>query len=110
MKGAEVYHREVPTQSSSLIHGELPTIKPMLSFREALLAALIFFLYLGAALWGLSLHAVGGFATLVWPPTGIAIAVLYFGGNKYWLPIALGSLIANTITGAPPLVAALIAA
>ena len=47
--------------------------------RVAAIAAL----YIVAARAGLQLDTVSGFATLVWPPTGIALAALLLGG--YWL-------------------------
>ena len=53
----------------------------------ALLAAL----YVGAAKLGLWLHAVGGFATAVWPPTGLALVALVRGGRRLWPGVALGN-------------------
>jgi signal transduction histidine kinase len=81
----------------------------MASLRDVGLSVFIFLVYVGSALWGLSLHSVGGFATLVWPPVGIAIAALYFGGYRYAIPIALGALVANLFSGAPLLAAGFIA-
>ena len=78
-------------------------------YRYAGLLAVVFLLYVGTGLLGLSLSPVGGFATLVWPPTGIAIAALYFGGYRLAPAIALGAFVTNFITGAPFLVAAGIA-
>lgn len=61
--------------------------------------------YVVAARAGLQLDAVSGFATLVWPPTGIALAVLLLGGYRLWPGIFAGALIANVWTGAPIVVA-----
>src|SRR2546430_10637613 len=61
--------------------------------------------YVGAAKVGLLMDAVGGFATLVWAPTGIALVALLRLGPHVWPGIALGALVANLWTGAPPLVA-----
>lgn len=58
-------------------------------------------LYLLTALAGLQLGTISGFATLVWPPTGIALAVLLLGGSRLWPGIFLGALVANVWTGAP---------
>src|SRR5687768_9873079 len=58
-------------------------------------------LYFGTAVIGLSFDAVSGFATLVWPPTGIAIAALLMFGGEYWPGVFLGALLANYFTGAP---------
>src|SRR5947208_9584945 len=67
--------------------------------------AAIAVLYILAARGGLQLDAVSGFATLVWPPTGIALATLLLGGYRLWPGIFVGALIANVWTGAPIVVA-----
>lgn len=54
---------------------------------------------------GLGLDPVGGFATLVWPPTGIALSALLLGGIRLWPGVALGAFLVNLWNGAPPLVA-----
>jgi integral membrane sensor domain MASE1 len=43
---------------------------------------------------------------VVWPPTGIAIAILWLGGYRYWPAIWLGALLANATTHESLLVAA----
>ncbi|MBI4509840.1 MAG: MASE1 domain-containing protein [Deltaproteobacteria bacterium] len=58
---------------------------------------------------GLMLDAVGGFATLVWPPTGISLALLLTQGYRLWPGVWLGALVVNVWTGAPLPVAAGIA-
>lgn len=58
-------------------------------------------LYVVAARWGLGLGAVAGFATLVWPPTGIALAAVLLRGYRMWPAIAAGAVIANVWMGAP---------
>ena len=69
--------------------------------RIAVLAAA----YVAAARLGLMMDAVGGFATLVWAPTGIALVALLRGGRALWPGVAAGALIANVWTGAPVAVA-----
>ncbi len=59
---------------------------------------------------GLSIEPVNAFATLVWPPTGIALAALVLYGYRYWPSVALGAVIVNLWTGAPVPVALLIGA
>ena len=59
---------------------------------------------------GLSYGAVHGFATLVWPPTGIAIVALLLLGRRYWPAVAFGALVVNLSAGAAFPVAAGIAA
>ena len=62
-------------------------------------------LYVAAARIGLAIDAVAGFATLVWPPSGIALAALLLRGYRLWPGIAIGAFVANTLTGAPLLTA-----
>jgi signal transduction histidine kinase len=52
---------------------------------------------------------VGGFATLVWPPSGIALAALVLHGRVLWPGVALGAFFVNLWVGAPVAVAAGIA-
>jgi signal transduction histidine kinase len=62
-------------------------------------------IYVVAARAGLQLDAVSGFATLVWPPTGIALAALLIRGYRLWPGVAIGAFVANLLTDAPVLVA-----
>jgi signal transduction histidine kinase len=62
-------------------------------------------LYIGLARLGLRLDAVNNFATLVWPPSGLALAALLVFGPRLWPGVALGAAVANVWTGAPILVA-----
>jgi signal transduction histidine kinase len=71
---------------------------------------LLFLVYFATARIGLSLGAVNDFATLVWPPTGIALASMLLLGYRYWPGIALGAFLINFLTGASPPVALAIAA
>ena len=66
--------------------------------------ALIAASYFVAARIGLQIDAISGFATLVWPPTGIAFAALLLGGYQLWPGIFVGALLANILSGAPILV------
>src|SRR5437870_4165316 len=61
--------------------------------------------YFITAWLGLKLGAVSTFATLVWPPTGIALAALVIGGIRFWPGIMLGASLVNWFVGAPALVA-----
>src|SRR5262249_39834287 len=58
---------------------------------------------------GLLLDPVSGFATLVWPPTGIALFALLRGGPSLWPPGVIGALWTNPRVGAPPGVSTAIA-
>lgn len=63
---------------------------------------LLFAAYFTTAKIGLSLDAVSGFATLVWPPTGISLATLVLFGTNLWPAIFLAAFLVNLTTGAPP--------
>jgi signal transduction histidine kinase len=80
----------------------------VLSYLGALLALAV--LYAGAARAGLTLDAIAGFATLVWAPTGIALAALLLYGYGLWPAVFVGALVANLWTGAPVLAALGVAA
>ena len=67
-------------------------------------------IYVGAARLGLMVDAIAGFATLVWAPTGIALAALLVGGYRLWPAIFIGALAVNIWIGAPVLAALGIAA
>src|SRR5829696_418306 len=58
-------------------------------------------LYVLAARLGLALDPVSGFATVVWPPTGISLAAILLLGNRVAPGVFLGALIANLLAGAP---------
>jgi signal transduction histidine kinase len=64
--------------------------------------------YAVTARLGLLLDAVGGFATVVWAPTGIAIAAVLILGYRTAIAVWLGAFVANLFNG-PPIVAAIIA-
>lgn len=66
--------------------------------------------YIATARIGLALDPVSGFATFVWPPTGLALAALLLFGRDLWPGIALGAFVANLWNGAHIPVAAGIAA
>ena len=61
--------------------------------------------YVVTARLGLMVDAVAGFASLVWPPTGIALAALLLFGQRLWPGVFVGAVVANVLTGAPPLAA-----
>jgi signal transduction histidine kinase len=59
--------------------------------------------------FGLSLSVAHGSATPVWPPTGVALAVLLLFGRRLWPGVALGAFLVN-ITGHAPLLFSVLAA
>ncbi|MEP6858554.1 MAG: MASE1 domain-containing protein [Gemmatimonadales bacterium] len=74
-------------------------------FRYAFAIGILAAVYVVAARAGLMMDAVGGFATLVWPPSGLALAALLIFGRRLWPGILIGAFAANLLTGAPILVA-----
>jgi PAS domain S-box-containing protein len=64
--------------------------------------ALVYFV---TARLGLMLDAVSGFATLIWPPSGIGLAALVLCGRHLWPGLFLGAVLANLSVGAPLLTA-----
>ncbi|HEY7063988.1 MAG TPA: MASE1 domain-containing protein [Chloroflexota bacterium] len=66
-------------------------------------------LYFGAAKLGLSLAFEQANVSPVWPPTGLALAVLLVWGPRYWPGIAVGAFLANASTEVSALTAAGIA-
>jgi len=55
--------------------------------------------YIIAARLGLAFDPVAGFATLVWPPTGIALAALLIFGPQLWPGILIGASITSVMLG-----------
>jgi signal transduction histidine kinase len=61
--------------------------------------------YFVTAKIGLSLVAVSGFASTIWPPSGIALAALLLFGYRLWPAIMLAAFLVNLSMGASPLIA-----
>jgi signal transduction histidine kinase len=77
--------------------------------KDALGIATLFLAYFVTARLGLRLDAVAGFATLVWPPTGISLAALFLFGARLWPGVLAGALCVNLFLGASVPVASTIA-
>ncbi len=73
----------------------------MAQLRVVAKVATLFVLYVSVAKLGLMLDAVSGFATLVWAPTGIALAALLMYGQRLWPGVWLGAFAVNLWAGAP---------
>jgi signal transduction histidine kinase len=65
-------------------------------------------LYLTTAKLGLEYAVIGQTVTLLWPPSGIALAATMIGGYCLWPGIAVGALIANAGSGVPILTLSII--
>jgi signal transduction histidine kinase len=57
--------------------------------------------YILAARLGLAFDPVAGFATLVWPPSGISLAVVLLLGYRVWPGIFLGAVTTSLLLGTP---------
>jgi signal transduction histidine kinase len=57
--------------------------------------------YFVTARVGLSFEAIGGIATTVWPPTGIALAALTLRGIGLWPAVTVAAFVVNLTAGAP---------
>lgn len=67
----------------------------------ALAISALAIVYIVAARAGLMMDAVAGFATLVWPPSGLALAALLVFGAGLWPGVLIGAFVANLLAGAP---------
>lgn len=54
---------------------------------------------------GLALSPMSSFASLIWPPAGLALVALVLGGLRLWPGVAAGAVLVNLWMGAPPLAA-----
>ncbi len=83
-----------------------PTHTPV---RELAIHAAIAAAYLTTGRLGLALAWYQENTTLMWPPTGIALAALVLLGPRYWPGVALGAALVPATLGSTPLVVALVA-
>ncbi len=74
-------------------------------FSHSVEIIILFAIYYSTARLGLSLDPVSRFATLVWFPSGIAVAALLLFGYRLWPGILMGAFLANLVNGAPLFVA-----
>ena len=77
--------------------------------KDALRLVLFAALYYAAARLGLRYASIGQSISLVWPPTGIAIAGLTLLGLRFAPAVFAGALLANALTPVPLVAAACIA-
>ena len=87
-----------------------PNAKAVNSATTATRIAVVAVAYLVTAKIGLEVDAIAGFATLVWPASGIALAAMLLGGYRLWPAVAIGAFAVNLLAGAPILTALGIAA
>ena len=66
-------------------------------------------LYFLSGKFGLSLAYFNASASPIWPPTGLALAIVLLGGYRYGLPIFVGAFLVNITTQGSVLTSAAIA-
>ena len=64
-------------------------------FRYAVQVGVLAVLYFAAAKISLLLAIPPGYATAVWPPSGVAVAAVLLAGNRMWPGVWLGAALAN---------------
>jgi PAS domain S-box-containing protein len=69
--------------------------------RTAATVASVALLYVLAARWGLAFWTVQNNVSLVWPPSGIALAALLLCGTRALPGVVVGAFLATASTGAP---------
>ncbi|MCD2452322.1 MASE1 domain-containing protein [Methylicorpusculum oleiharenae] len=80
-----------------------------MKIRQHVLGSLgVCLLYLASAKLGLKYAVIGQTVTLLWPPSGIALAATLIGGYRMWPAIALGAFMANVGTDVPLITLAMI--
>ncbi|MGD0589680.1 MAG: MASE1 domain-containing protein [Bacteroidota bacterium] len=82
-------------QAGELQTNDYPMKNKLIYFVKILLLAIIYF---GAAKLGLSLAFLQAQVSPIWPPTGIALAVMLVFGYKMWPGIFIGALLTNIAT------------
>src|SRR5438105_5168842 len=80
-------------------------VRPPAVLRYITALLILAIVYTAAARAGLMLDAIAGFATLVWAPTGIALAAMLIWGSWLWPAVFVGAFAVNLWTGAPVLAA-----
>jgi signal transduction histidine kinase len=73
--------------------------------RQIALTLALAVVYALSAWLGFAFDPVSGFATVIWPPTGVALAVLLLYGNRLAPGVFIGAFSANLLAGAPVSVA-----
>jgi len=58
-------------------------------------------LYYGSGKLGIALEFSGPVASIVWLPAGVAIAILYLAGIRFWPGVLIGDLLVNDYVALP---------
>src|SRR3989442_6754612 len=100
-RGAHMDADRTTCSQEAIFRPWLKSLDPPYLARVGSLVAVYFI----TARLGLLMDAVSGFATTVWPPTGISLVALSVFGYRLWPGIALGAFLVNVSAGAPLLTA-----
>lgn len=90
------HHISLPTHSGSPVKA---TTTPQTS-GTLLRVALLVFAYVGCGWLGLQMPFSGTHITLIWLPSGIAVAALLHWGWALWPGVAIGAILVNLAVGA----------
>jgi signal transduction histidine kinase len=85
-----------------------PSAPPSLR-RTLAIGALLALAYAATGRAGLELASYQANATLIWPPTGLALAALTLVGRRLWPAVLIGAFVVNASVGTPLTTALLIA-
>ena len=66
-------------------------------------------IYMLLAMLVLNFFSANGIVSIVWPPSGFALAALLIGGRKYWPGVFIGAFAANLMAGSSAPVSTFIA-
>jgi len=58
-------------------------------------------LYALLAMVILAFFSTDGVSSAIWPPSGVALAMILIGGKRYALSVFLGALVASVMTDVP---------
>jgi two-component system, sensor histidine kinase and response regulator len=79
----------------------MPSMQPRAIVRYVLEVVTLAAIYFAAGKLGLLFSFVKDNVTLVWPPSGVAVAALLLYGVRLWPGLVLGAFTATASTGAP---------
>lgn len=86
----------MPMEQASAIDGVRPSLHPAGSWLVQ--AGMVAAGYAAFGRLGLLLAIPPGYATAVWPPSGVALAGILLGGARLWPGVLLGSFLVNVST------------
>ena len=89
--------------------GDMITMSRLRTGRELVEIVALAFAYFVTARLSLLLAIPPGYATAVWPPSGIALAAILLAGPRMWPGVWIGAALTNLLVQGSPAVAVLVA-